>query len=120
MCRSLGDVSRRNTRASSTAVTRGVIDLIAYLWAHNRKRLAVSAIFGELSFIAFCLAGLVYRPLATTFVFVLPFFVARFFMMWGNWAQHVRFVVRRRRAGSWVQHVHLFFPPDLSPQSRRS
>lgn len=67
----------------------GVINLIQYLWAHNRKRLAVSAIFGELSYICACIAGLTYHPRVTFFVFILPFFVARFFMMWGNWAQHV-------------------------------
>ena len=50
---------------------------------------SLSAIFGELSFAVVCVAGMVYSPFATFFVFVLPFFACRFFMMWGNWAQHV-------------------------------
>lgn len=78
---------------------RGVADLIVYLLAHNKKRLAVSAIFGEALFVAVCAAGLLWRPVATSFVFILPFFVARFFMMWGNWGQHVRWW--RSPGGLW-------------------
>jgi fatty acid desaturase len=55
---------------------------------HNRKKLAFNAVFGELSYLSVCTIGLFFRPEATFVVFVLPYLLARFLMMWGNWGQH--------------------------------
>ena len=59
-----------------------------YLWTHGRKRLAYKIIGGELLFIGGSVVGMLVAPRPTLVVFVLPFLIARFLMMWGNWGQH--------------------------------
>jgi hypothetical protein len=66
----------------------GPIELPLYFWKKGRRTLMKRAVVGELSFYALvALLGLVEWRAALT-VFVVPFVVARFAMMAGNWAQH--------------------------------
>ena len=66
----------------------GIVELSAYFGKRGRNRLLVRTLVGELAFIGIVvlLARLEWR--AALVVFVLPFLIARFGMMAGNWAQH--------------------------------
>ncbi len=59
-----------------------------YLSKHGRKKLAVNAVVGEAFYYLICAIGVHFNPLATLAVFVIPYVMARFLMMWGNWGQH--------------------------------
>ncbi len=69
-------------------MTTTIFRLSTYLSRHKRGRLAVKAIGGEILYFIVCGIGLFFRPGATFVVFVLPYLLARFLMMWGNWGQH--------------------------------
>jgi hypothetical protein len=63
-------------------------ELLAYFSRKNRRSLMIRTLAGETLFYA-VVAGLFFvNWKATLFVFVLPFLIARFGMMAGNWAQH--------------------------------
>ena len=65
-----------------------LVNLAIYLVRHGRTRLAWKAVIGEVLFLGACAAGLWLSPFPTLVVFVLPYLIARFLMMWGNWGQH--------------------------------
>ena len=65
-----------------------LVMLTRYLIRHGRKKLAYKAVIGEVSYWTLCAIGLRLNPLPTLIVFVIPFVMARFLMMWGNWGQH--------------------------------
>jgi len=78
--------------------------LTKYLWSHNRKRLAINAAVGETLYVLVCVVGLIFKPEATFVVFVLPYLLARFLMMWGNWGQHA-FVDQNRPEVAYVNSI---------------
>ncbi|MCS6858282.1 MAG: fatty acid desaturase [Sandaracinaceae bacterium] len=59
-----------------------------YQLSKGRTRLFVWMMVGEWSFYLLVAFGIWYNWRATVVVFVVPFLVARFVMMAGNWAQH--------------------------------
>jgi len=63
-------------------------ELAAYFARKNRRALMIRMLVGELSFLAVVAVLLVVNLRATLVVFVVPFVIARFAMMAGNWAQH--------------------------------
>jgi fatty acid desaturase len=80
------------------------INLPRYLIRKNRSKLAYKTLFGEFGF--YVAAGLLLWlvPVGTFFVFVLPFLVVRFLMMWGNWGQHA-FVDPARPGNSYANSI---------------
>jgi fatty acid desaturase len=66
----------------------GLVDLTAYLARKGRRSLMVRTVVGELLFLAVVVALLFVDWRATLTVFAVPFVVARFAMMAGNWGQH--------------------------------
>jgi len=66
----------------------GMADLNYYFHRKNRWKLIRKVVMGELGFIAMCVALCFINWQATLFVFILPFVIARFGMMAGNWGQH--------------------------------
>jgi hypothetical protein len=62
--------------------------LIAYFARKRRKNLMMRVAVGETLFYAVMVALCFVNWRATLFCFVLPFLIARFGMMAGNWAQH--------------------------------
>lgn len=71
-----------------TFMVTGLVSLARYLLARNRKKVAYKVMVGELTYLSVCAAGLYFAPRPTFIVFVLPYLMARFLMMWGNWGQH--------------------------------
>ncbi len=65
-----------------------LVDLYRYFTNKNRKVFIKKMLLGELSFILMCVILLFVNWKATLMVFILPFVIARFGMMAGNWAQH--------------------------------
>ena len=65
-----------------------MVKLAVYLTRHGRTRMAWKAVVGELLFLSGCAVGMAlwWRP--TLVVFLGPYLLARFLMMWGNWGQH--------------------------------
>ncbi len=67
---------------------KGVIDTVKYFDFRKRYKLRDRVIRGEVLFFAMCIGlSFVHWP-ATLIVFILPFFISRFIMMLGNFAQH--------------------------------
>jgi fatty acid desaturase len=66
----------------------GLVELTAYLARKGRRALMVRTVVGELLFWAVAVALLFVNWRATLTVFALPFVIARFAMMAGNWGQH--------------------------------
>jgi fatty acid desaturase len=66
----------------------GMIKVPLYFARRKRGKLMRMFLFGEIAWYAGVAAGLVFAPLATFWVFVLPFLLIRVLMMCGNWAQH--------------------------------
>lgn len=66
----------------------GLLTLIQYLTFRKRFELRKKAIRGEAFFILMCVGLCLVNWPATVMVFILPFFLSRFIMMLGNWAQH--------------------------------
>jgi hypothetical protein len=66
----------------------GIVELATYFARKRRRTLLVRILVGELGFFAF-VAGVMWLDWrATLVVFVIPFLIARFGMMAGNWGQH--------------------------------
>lgn len=66
----------------------GMSDLGYYFKRKNRWKFLRKIMFGEIGFFALCILLWQVNWQATLTVFLLPFFIARFGMMAGNWAQH--------------------------------
>jgi fatty acid desaturase len=66
----------------------GIIELTSYFVARRRFSLMIRCLVGELAFFVFVGALAYVNWRATTVVFILPYFIARFAMMAGNWGQH--------------------------------
>ncbi len=66
-----------------------IIELPIYHYKHKNRKAIRRLLTGEASFIAMCVLLAVYVDWrATLAVFVIPYMLARFLMMCGNWAQH--------------------------------
>ncbi len=66
----------------------GMSDLGYYFKRKERWVFLRRIMFGEIGFILMCIALWQISPAATLTTFLIPFLVARFGMMAGNWAQH--------------------------------
>ena len=66
----------------------GLIELFVYFTKRNRRQIRNWMTFGEFSFLLLCISLLLINWKATLVVFIIPFIVARYGMMAGNWAQH--------------------------------
>ncbi len=66
----------------------GLIQLWNYFTKRQRFRIRNIMTFGEFSFLLLCAVTLYFNWQASLIVFVIPFIVARYGMMAGNWAQH--------------------------------
>lgn len=66
----------------------GLIELFLYFTKRNRTQIRNWMTFGEFTYGVFVLILLYINWQATLVVFVIPFIVARYGMMAGNWAQH--------------------------------
>ncbi len=66
----------------------GLKDLIVYLFARNKKKLAHNAMAGEFTFLMFCTVMCFVNLPGTLAVFIVTFFISRMIMMVGNWTQH--------------------------------
>ncbi|HWB65085.1 MAG TPA: fatty acid desaturase [Chitinophagales bacterium] len=66
----------------------GIADLSYYFKRKSRWKFIRKILFGEIGFLVMCIILWHYNWRATLMVFVLPFIIARFGMMAGNWAQH--------------------------------
>lgn len=66
----------------------GLIELFLYFTKRNRTQIRNWMTFGEFTYGVFVLCLLFINWQATLVVFVIPFIVARYGMMAGNWAQH--------------------------------
>ncbi len=62
--------------------------LARYLLARRRERAVLRYLAGSFACLAIVAGLMVLAPVATLVVFVLPYFLTRFFLMAGNWAQH--------------------------------
>jgi fatty acid desaturase len=82
----------------------GIYELCGYLRRKNRGRLAWRALLGEAAFLVpvTVLLFVSWRP--TLVVFVVPFLVARFGMMAGNWGQHA-FIDPTRLGNSYASSI---------------
>lgn len=66
----------------------GMSDLSYYFKRKNRIKFIRKILLGEIGFIVLCIVLWQFNWQATLTVFILPFIIARFGMMAGNWAQH--------------------------------
>lgn len=66
----------------------GMSDLTYYFKRKNRWKFLRKIVLGEVGFIVMCIVLWQFNWQATLTVFILPFVIARFGMMAGNWAQH--------------------------------
>lgn len=66
----------------------GPVRLLYYMKSKGRKKLFRKVLSGELSFLCLTAVLSFVNFKATLIVFILPFFVTRFAMLAGNWAQH--------------------------------
>lgn len=66
----------------------GMSDLTYYFKRKNRWKFMRKVALGEIGFFVMCALLWQVNWAATLMVFLLPFFIARFGMMAGNWAQH--------------------------------
>jgi hypothetical protein len=66
----------------------GIVELSVYFYRRGRMQLLRKALIGELGYYAVVAALLACNFRATIIVFVVPFVLARFMMMAGNWGQH--------------------------------
>lgn len=64
------------------------IDLSYYFKRKNRWKFIRKIAFGEIGFFTMCAVLWQFNWQATLMVFMIPFFISRFGMMAGNWAQH--------------------------------
>lgn len=66
----------------------GMSDLGYYFKRKNRWKFVRKVLLGEFGFFVICIVLWQFNWAATLTVFLLPFLIARFGMMAGNWAQH--------------------------------
>jgi fatty acid desaturase len=78
--------------------------LTRYLWRKGRKKLAIKAFLGDSIWYLGAGVGLYFAFWPTFWVFVLPFVVVRFLMMWGNWGQHA-FIDPERPENCYVNSI---------------
>jgi hypothetical protein len=65
-----------------------MVDLGKYMILRRRFKVLRRLITGEVTYYAVAISLLVWKPLPTLFVLVLPLLITRFLMMAGNWGQH--------------------------------
>ncbi|MEM9447487.1 MAG: fatty acid desaturase [Cyanobacteria bacterium P01_E01_bin.6] len=65
------------------------VELPYVLIQKNRYKVAIHCILGELFFFVTIFYLFSFRPIATTFVLILPTLVVSFALMQGNWKQHI-------------------------------
>merc|ERR1711904_458696 len=65
------------------------VELPYYAVKTNRVEMAVQCCVAEFLWLAGMCYGYSVNPIATTFTFVLPFFISSLAMMFGNWSQHI-------------------------------
>ncbi len=65
-----------------------LFELSFYMAKKGRRKLLIRIVAGELTFFILVALLCVINPVATLFVFILPFIFCRFAMIAGNWAQH--------------------------------
>lgn len=82
----------------------GIVELVGYLRRKKRDRLAWKALAGELAYLTTVTALLLVNWRAALVVFVVPFLVARFGMMAGNWGQHA-FIDPTRLGNSYASSI---------------
>lgn len=85
-------------------LTIGLIDLVRYLFATRKKKLARRVIVGETVYWALVALLLNANTWATLTVFVFPLIIARIGMMCGNWGQHA-FVDRDSPANAYRNSI---------------
>jgi hypothetical protein len=66
----------------------GNVELALYLFRHRRTRDLRRFVAGEAAHFALIAAALALAPAAACALMLLPYFLTRFFLMAGNWAQH--------------------------------
>src|ERR1043165_4347592 len=66
----------------------GMVDLGYYFKRKQRRKFLIKILVGEVGFLIMCAVLWQFNSQATLMVFLLPFVLARFLMMAGNWAQH--------------------------------
>jgi fatty acid desaturase len=64
------------------------VEMPQYFSKRKRHKLAARMILGELSFYFVVILFCIWNWKGALFIFALPFFITRFMMMNGNWAQH--------------------------------
>jgi fatty acid desaturase len=82
----------------------GLVELTAYFARKRRRSLMIRTAIGELLFLGTVVALLFVDWRATATVFVVPFVLARFLMMAGNWGQHA-FVDQASPANSYRNSI---------------
>ena len=82
----------------------GMTDLGYYFKRKNRYKFLRKIILGEAGFFVMCIILWQFNWQATLTVFLLPFLIARFGMMAGNWAQHA-FIDATRPDNSYVNSI---------------
>lgn len=65
------------------------IELPYYAWVRDRKDMAISATCCGVASICSYYALYQWNPVGTFWVFLLPVFLGSFFLMFGNWSQHI-------------------------------
>jgi|SRR6185437_1217649 len=82
----------------------GIFELTLYFKRKNRGSFLRKTLTGEVLFILMCIGLSFISWRATFMVFMLPFFIARFGMMAGNWAQHA-FIDQNNPGNSFVNSI---------------
>jgi fatty acid desaturase len=66
----------------------GLVDLSTYLYRKKRYSMMIKTIIGEYSYLLLMVAACYFNFQAGIILFVVPYCIARFGMMAGNWGQH--------------------------------
>jgi fatty acid desaturase len=82
----------------------GIFELTLYFKRKNRGTFLRKTLTGEIGFILACVVLSYFNWRATLMVFMLPFFIARFGMMAGNWAQHA-FIDQNNPGNSFLNSI---------------
>jgi len=82
----------------------GIFELSIYFKRKKRGTFIKKIVAGEIGFIIFCTALSFFNWQATLMVFIMPFFIARFAMMAGNWAQHA-FIDQNNPGNSFLNSI---------------
>lgn len=82
----------------------GIVNLTIYFKRKKWMTFIKKSLVGEIGFILFCVVLAYFNWRATLIVFILPYFIARFGMMAGNWAQHA-FIDQKDPANSYLNSI---------------